>query len=577
MSRTTKNSDNQKKKRAVTPSFVLELPLSPTHSQMKVLRGHFEAARNLYNALLGEARTRAGRMRNSPAWAAARAIAKTPAHKTARKAAFTAAREKYQFSEYDLHKYATQIRQSWIGEHIDANTAQTLATRAFRAVQRIAVGQARKVRFRSKGRGIDCLEGKTNKQGIRFGLEKPQEGNKGYLVWGRDLQIATQIDWQDEVVRHGLSCPIKYVRLIRRRASSVRAKGADPVSCHRYYVQLVLEGKPYQKPKNRLGTAVVGLDIGPSSVAIVSQDGEAAELIEFCHALNPDAKVKRRLQRHLDRQRRANNPDNFDDKGRIVRPVKGKRLIWHDSRGYIITRHKLANIERKLAAHRKSLHGELVNRIIGMGNTIKLEKLSYRAFQKQYGKSVGMRGPGMFVARLNRTVANTGGTFLEFSTYKTKLSQYCHGCNTFTKKPLSQRWHHCPNCGLGPIQRDLYSAWLASWVSPLSQQLELELLPTAILRPAVTSATVEVAEVGTKTNEWTGVEERLRAVAERLQQQLAKEGVSYPRSFGLITRAGASLPQSRHRVSSNSEKIVNLAKTATISAPQQVEIVAERL
>src|SRR5215469_4581240 len=31
------------------------------------------------------------------------------------------------------------------------------------------------------------------------------------------------------------------------------------------------------------------------------------------------------------------------------------------------------------------------------------------------------------------------------------------------KKPLWQRWHACP-CGIGPIQRDLYSAFLAAYL-----------------------------------------------------------------------------------------------------------------
>ena len=36
-----------------TPTFLLELPLQVNSQQAKRLRGHFEAARHLYNALLG--------------------------------------------------------------------------------------------------------------------------------------------------------------------------------------------------------------------------------------------------------------------------------------------------------------------------------------------------------------------------------------------------------------------------------------------------------------------------------------------------------------------------------------------
>src|SRR5260370_2615665 len=71
----------------------------------------------------------------------------------------------------------------------------------------------------------------------------------------------------------------------------------------------------------------------------------------------------------------------------------------------------------------------------------------------------------MFIDHLKRTVASTGGTLHEVPTRTTKLSQYCHGCGTFVPKPLSQRLHQCP-CGIGPVQRDLYAAFLAAYLDP---------------------------------------------------------------------------------------------------------------
>ena len=50
----------------------------------------------------------------------------------------------------------------------------------------MCVGKARRVRFRSRGRGLPSLEGKTNTQGIRFVLQPPHEGNQGWLVWGKE-------------------------------------------------------------------------------------------------------------------------------------------------------------------------------------------------------------------------------------------------------------------------------------------------------------------------------------------------------------------------------------------------------
>src|SRR5258708_14714888 len=107
--------------------------------------------------------------------------------------------------------------------------------------------------------------------------------------------------------------------------------------------------------------------------------------------------------------------------------------------------------------------------------------------------------------------ANTGGTLHEFPTRSTKLSQYCHGCKTHAKKSLAQRWHQCA-CGIGPIQRDLYSAFLAAYLDP----------PDYLPSSAQYHRYLEGADL------------RLRAALEPLYQR-AKEGQVFPRSVGITT------------------------------------------
>src|SRR5260221_10777242 len=302
---------NSRMKKSTTPTFLLELPLAVVaEGQAKHLRAHFEVARFLYNALLGEALARLNRMRADPAWQAARALPKT--QKQERATAFSHLRQQYGFSEYALHDFAKRANCAWIADHIDAVTAQTLATRAYQAANRVCLGKAKKVRFKSKGRGLDSLEGKRNDTGLRFVLQPPEEGNQGWLVWGKD-RLPAIIDWNDPVVKYGLDHRIKYARLVRRKASSPRAKGAD-CQGYRYSVQLVLEGMPYQKKKNTPGQDVIGLDLGPSTIAIVPREGEA-RLVPLCEELRPEARKKRRLERKLDRQRRAKKGRNQAEKG----------------------------------------------------------------------------------------------------------------------------------------------------------------------------------------------------------------------------------------------------------------------
>src|SRR5260370_13549337 len=229
-------------KRSKTPTFLLELPLEVDPGQARHVEGHFEAARCLYNALLGEALARLNRMRADPAWQAARAIPRSL--KQERAAAFSQLRQAYGFSENALHEFAKRANCTWIADHIDSVMAQTLATRAYQAVNRVCLGKAKKVRFKSKGRGLDSVETKWEKSGLRFLLQPPEAGNRGRLVWTKDTRPAI-IDWNDPMVKHGLDHRIKYARLIRRKASSPRAKATD-CQGYRYYVHLILEGIPYQ-------------------------------------------------------------------------------------------------------------------------------------------------------------------------------------------------------------------------------------------------------------------------------------------------------------------------------------------
>ena len=500
-----------------TPTFLLELPLLVTPGQAKRVRAHLEAARQLYNALLSEGQRRLRRMRSDPAWQAARAIPRTEIQE--RRRAFGALRQQYGFSEYALHEAAKPLRCAWMADQVDAVLAQTLATRAYQALNRVCLGQSRRVRFKSRGRGLSSVENKRNDTGLHFVLQRSEEGNAGYLLWQGD-QLEALIDWHDPVVTYGLTQRVKYARLIQRNASSPRAQGAD-VKGYRYFVQLALEGLPYQKPKHVVGGDTVGLDLGPSTIAIVPREGKA-RLDLLCAALEPDAQAIRRLQRQMERQRRANNPANYDEQGRVKKRGK-RRLIWKHSHRYQITRRRKATRERKLAAHRKSLHGRLVHEIVAVGTTVITEKLSYRAWQKQFGKSVGLRAPGMFIDLLRRTVASTGGTLVEVPTRSTKLSQFCHGCGQYVKKPLWQRWHQCA-CGVS-AQRDLYSAFLAAYLDPP------EFLPSCARQRYAAC--------------WEGREPGLRAAHERLLQR-ASAGQSLPRSFG-IPRGGARLPESPSR------------------------------
>jgi hypothetical protein len=435
--------------RSQTPSFVATLPLKTSSSDEKELEARFNAAQNLYNAVLSESKKRLELVRNSEAYQ--EAINTPKKDKKLRSERFKAARAAHRYSEYDLHEFAacTAKASKWIAQKVDAQAAQTIATRAFKASEKMLVGNAKKVRFKGKGR-YRSIEGKTNKQGIRFKDER--------LAWGK-LQIPILIDKNDPVILHALSSPIKFCRIIKKTIKSKQ----------RWYIQVVCEGFPYVKPENKLGKGVVGVDLNVSAAGIVSD--QKASLSEFCSELNQREQEIKRLQRQNSRQLRANNPQNYESdfkarRGNKVVTKRGKvkkgSKQWNRSRRYLKTQAKKAEIQRRQQEHRKSLHGQLVNEVIRQGNHFKMEKVSVKAWQKNWGKQIGYKAPGKFQSRLVRKAESAGGRVDKFSCQKTKLSQTCV-CGRVEKKSLSQRIHIC-ECGV-KVKRDVLSAFLARSVT----------------------------------------------------------------------------------------------------------------
>jgi putative transposase len=409
-----------------TPSFVCEVPLRVGLADERVLAARLEAARALYNACLGEARKRWFLVKQSHAYHHARTLPRKTPERTE---AFRAARAAHGFTEAALQAYAKDCRHAsgWIEDHLDAPVAQKLATRAYRAVLQVAVGRAQRVRFKGKHQ-LDTVEGKSNETGLVWRTDR--------VVW-RGLALLGYLPrgtQSDPVLAHGLAAPVKYVRLVRRRMNGTV----------RYAAQLICAGLPYQKPEHALGQGRVGLDLGPSTFAVVSET--EARLERFCAELDVPAAAMRREQRHLDRQRRANNPDNYLPNGTVQKGRKGRKH-WRESQRQRTMQARLANRQRRQGAHRKSLHGRLAHQIVRQGSIFMLEQVAYRAWQRRYGRSIQRRAPGTFVEILTRLAERAGGKVITVPTRSTKLSQTCQ-CGKDNKKPLSLRVHMCEHCGV---------------------------------------------------------------------------------------------------------------------------------
>ena len=174
--------------RATTLSFIAEFPLRTTPSDERELGIRLDAARNIYNAALGQALRVLDLMRQSKEWQQARALPKGEK----RTAAFKACIERFDFKSSMTDRFAIACKNACaIGDHMSSNETQKVALRAFLAVKEYSFGKRGRPRFKRFGT-LQSVEGKTNRAGIRF--------REGAVEWtGLLIPIICNRDdeWQD--------------------------------------------------------------------------------------------------------------------------------------------------------------------------------------------------------------------------------------------------------------------------------------------------------------------------------------------------------------------------------------------
>lgn len=339
----------------------------------------------------------------------------------------------------------------------------------------------------------------------------------------------------------------KRVALVRERKLYRRAlglpRGPERVELFRMArVSVGFTDAALHKLSLDVGSEQVGIDVGTSTLAAFGSGGAMFE--HFCAGVTRDLAQVRRLRRHADRQRRASNPENFLADGRIRPGPKN----WAASTRQRKVLRRLADIWRRERIRRRSLHGQLGNRLLALGTIILTERLSYQAFKQHFGASVNMRAPGLFVALLRRKVERVGGRLIEFDASRNRLSQVCH-CGMIRKKRLSQRTHACP-CGV-VMQRDLYSAFLAWCVD------EKGLLNVDQAREC-----------------WSGAKPLLQATWSKFGQPANRRFL--PSSFEQNARSQSGLPAKERIAESDARDAVALQFRSSES-PGEVEVVPLRI
>lgn len=190
----------------------------------------------------------------------------------------------------------------------------------------------------------------------------------------------------------------------------------------------------------------VGVDVGISHLAVLS----TGETVPNPRPLAAAQRKLRRLSRRVDRQRRANNPGCYDERGRSR---KGKRPATRSSRQRR-TERQIARLHvRAKNLRRNSLH-KLTTNLAQSYGTIVCERLNVAGMlaNKRLARQIHDTAFAELRRQLAYKTAWGGGTLIEAPTFYPS-SKTCSACGAAKAKlPLSERTFRC-ECGL-VIDRD---------------------------------------------------------------------------------------------------------------------------
>lgn len=461
--------------------FVLTLPLKCESWQRDRLDTMFRVGNEIKNHLIAYEKRQYRCLTERKEWKLIQA-ALAEAYKAEDAAAKKALLEKRNtliaaagFSLYQFEKQTNKYRKHYTGVGgngccINAQVSQKIAASVWNAFESLLYGKGDEVKF-SKWTEFTSMYAKANNNGIIY---------RSGTVRVNKMELSVMLDTKDiyGYQREALSRDIRYCGICRRWYSSG----------WKYFVQLALDGKPPQKVRpdtgellHPLGAGRVGHDIGTQTIASVGEDNVLlTELADRVKGI--DAEL-RRINRVLDRSRRACNPMMFREDGTIVPKSqlppecidrRGCRR-WVRSKRYL----RLESLRRELYRRQRELrvqqHNELANKLIGFGSQHFIEEMRFRGLakraketkkndkgkymrKKRFGKSISNKAPAAFVNILERKVVDAGGTFQKVNTFTVKASQLNHITETYTKKNLNRRWNIMPDGT--KVQRDLYSAFL---------------------------------------------------------------------------------------------------------------------
>jgi putative transposase len=204
-------------------------------------------------------------------------------------------------------------------------------------------------------------------------------------------------------------------------------------------------------PAPALPARTVGVDVGVRHLAVLS----TGERVRNPRALEHVQRRLRRMERRVDRQRRASNPDCYDRDGRSI---PGKRPQRRSNR-MRSTERRIARLNTRAANLRRDAVQKLTTTLAASYGTIVVERLNVSGMvrNRRLARVVHDASLAEIRRQLHYKTLWRGGMLIEAPIFFPS-SKTCSGCAaTRAKLSLSERTFRCEECGLS-IDRDLNAA-----------------------------------------------------------------------------------------------------------------------
>jgi putative transposase len=284
-------------------------------------------------------------------------------------------------------------------------------------------------RFRVKGR---CREAVI--------FQRPRIGSARWVEFDRRLGPIR--------VRERMS---KLIRLLERDKQARIVRATVSRSGSNWYVSFTVE-RSGKRRRARRPDAAVGVDVGLARLATLSTGATVANARPLQEALRKLG----RLQRQLDRQRRANNPGNYLADGR-AKPGANR---WLKSKRMLRTEQRIRRLHERVANLRREQAHQLTTYLTREFGVIGVETLTVRNLlgNRRLARHIADVGWGLILEQLKYKTSWSDGSLLVAADLFYPSSKTCSDCGTVRAKlALSERVFTCHACRL-VLDRDLNAA-----------------------------------------------------------------------------------------------------------------------